>query len=378
MNFGRLVPAAALALTLTGCAAFTEDPEPGDVTPGANGTLDVYASFYPLQFLTEKVGGDRVTVSPLTPPGVDPHNLELSPRTVTEMGSASLVVYLSGFQAAVDDAISVAGARSLDAAEHTELRASGDEDADHGDEEDHGHDHAAQGDGDPDGHDDADDHEDDGDGQAGGAGDPDGDGDANGSDGDGNANPAAADGDANADDGHDHGPLDPHFWLDPLRFAQVGEALAAELGELDPDGADTYAQNLADLTGELTALDEELQAGLAECERDTIVVAHEAYGYLTAEHGLRQAGLAGIDPDSDPSPARLAEIAEVVEANDVDTIFVETLASPRVVESLAQDLGVQTAVLDPLENQQDESADYLDVMRANLSALQGALDCEAA
>lgn len=352
MNFGRLVPAAALALTLTGCAAFTEDTEPGDVTPGADGTLNVFASFYPLQFLTEEIGGDRVTVSPLTPPGVDPHNLELSPRTVTEMGSAGLVVYLSGFQAAVDDALSVAGARSFDAAEHTDLRASGDEE-DHGDEdghedadeEDHGHDDAHAHD-----EDDADGHEDDGDEAA----DPDG------------------------HEGHDHGPLDPHFWLDPLRLAEVGEALAAELGELDPDGADTYAQNLAELTDELTALDEELQAGLAQCERDTIVVAHEAYGYLTAEHGLRQAGLAGIDPDSDPSPARLAEIAEVVAANDVDTIFVETLASPRVVESLAQDLGVQTAVLDPLENQQDESADYLDVMRANLSALQGALDCEPA
>ena len=127
MNFGRLVPLAALALLLTGCAAFTEDTEPTAVQRGEDGTLEVYASFYPLQFLTEEIGGDRLTVSALTPPGVDPHNVELSPRTVTEMGAGSLVVYLSGFQAAVDDALSVAGARSFDAAEHTDLRASGDE-----------------------------------------------------------------------------------------------------------------------------------------------------------------------------------------------------------------------------------------------------------
>ena len=323
MNFGRLVPLAALALLLTGCAAFTEDTEPTAVQRGEDGTLEVYASFYPLQFLTEEIGGDRLTVSALTPPGVDPHNVELSPRTVTEMGAGSLVVYLSGFQAAVDDAVSATGARAFDAAEHTELRASGNDHAHGGDE---GGDHDGEND-----------HSD-----------------------------------------HDHGPLDPHFWLDPLRLAEVGEALAAELGDLDPDGAPTYAENLAELTDELTVLDEELQAGLAECEGDTIVVAHEAYAYLTAEHGLHQEGVAGMDPDSDPSPARLVEIGEVVERYDVDTIFVETLANPRIIEALAEDLGVQTAVLDPLENQQDESADYLDVMRANLTALQDALGCETA
>lgn len=355
MNFGRLVPITVLALLLTGCAAFTEDPEPTDLARGADGTLEVYASFYPLQFLTEEIGGDRVTVSALTPPGVDPHNVELSPRTVTEMGSASLVVYLSGFQPAVDDGVTATGARAFDAAEHTELLASGNgHDHDHGDDGAHSDDHGAD-----DTHGDHADHAHE---------DHDG------------AGPAAVDTSASEDDhsDHDHGPLDPHFWLDPLRLAEVGEALATELGELDPDGAPTYAENLAGLTDELTALDEELQTGLAQCERDTIVVAHEAYGYLTEEHGLRQEGVAGIDPESDPSPARLVEIGEVVQTYDVDTIFVETLASPRIIEALAEDLGVQTAVLDPLENQQDDSADYLDVMRANLAALQDALDCETA
>src|SRR5690625_5250429 len=143
MNFGRLVPITVLALLLTGCAAFTEDPEPTDLARGADGTLEVYASFYPLQFVTEEIGGDRVTVSALTPPGVDPHNVELSPRTVTEMGSASLVVYLSGFQPAVDDGVTATGARAFDAAEHTELLASGNgHDHDHGADDADGDDHA--------------------------------------------------------------------------------------------------------------------------------------------------------------------------------------------------------------------------------------------
>src|SRR5699024_11698163 len=98
---------------------------------------------------------------------------------------------------------------------------------------------------------------------------------------------------------------------------------------------------------------------------------------LTGPRGLQQEGLSGIDPEAEPSPARLAEVAAVVAEHEVSTVFVESLINPAVTEALAQDLGLDTAVLDPLENQQDPTADYLDVMRANLTELQGALGCAA-
>ncbi|HLT85718.1 MAG TPA: metal ABC transporter substrate-binding protein [Phototrophicaceae bacterium] len=325
----RVVPLSlAAALTLSGCAAFSSDSSGGgadDGGPDAGSTTTVLASFYPLEYLAAEIGGERVSVGSLTPPGADPHTVELSPRTVAEMEQAHLVVHLGGFQPAVDEAVAATGTPAFDAAEHTELLTT----ADTGHDDHEGHDHAP---------------------------------------GEGHEDEAHA---------HDGEPLDPHFWLDPARLADVGAALAEELAAVDPDGAATYEENAERVLAELATLDEELAAGLDRCEKDTIVVAHEAYGYLTSAHGLRQEGLSGIDPEAEPSPARLAEIAAVVGEHDVDTVFVESLLSPAVAEALAEDLGLTTAVLDPLENQQDPAADYPAVMRANLAALQDALGCAA-
>lgn len=325
MSRPRTLSAVLAVLALSGCAAF-QDQGTGEgmtaVASSTGGDLTVLTGVYPLEYLAKEIGGDRVSVGSLTPANVDPHTLELSPRTVADMGAAGLVVHVSGLQAAVDDAVAATGVRAFDAAEHTELLPASA----------HGHDH-----GDDSGH-------------------------------------------AHGEDDHDHDgeTLDPHLWLDPVRLAEVGTALAEELAEVDPDGAAAYRANAERVTAKLTDLDADITAGLASCERDTIVVTHEAYGYLTGKHGLHQEGLSGIDPDAEPSPARLAEIAGVVAEHDVDTVFVESLLSPAVSEALAEDLGLRTAVLDPLENQQDPKADYVDVMRTNLAALQEALACTAA
>ena len=63
------------------------------------------ASFYPLQYLTQKIGGDLVDVESLTPPGAEPHDLELSNQKVQQLSQAGAVVYLKGFQSAVDKAV---------------------------------------------------------------------------------------------------------------------------------------------------------------------------------------------------------------------------------------------------------------------------------
>jgi len=332
MNRSRTVSAVLAVLALSGCAAFQDQGTGGGATAAASddGGVTVLAGVYPLEYLSKEIGGERVSVGALTPANVDPHNLGLSPRTVADMGAAGLVVHVSGLQAAVDDAVAATGVRAFDAAEHTELLPAVPHDHAPAEAE-HAHDE----------------HADDG---------------------------------AHAEEEHAHEgeSLDPHLWLDPARLAEVGSALAEELAEIDPDGAATYRANAERVGAQLTDLDADITAGLATCERDTIVVTHEAYGYLTSAHGLHQEGLSGIDPEAEPSPARLAEIADVVTEHDVDTVFVESLLSPAVTEALAEDLGLRTAVLDPLESQQDPDADYPAVMRANLAALRDALDCTAA
>ena len=105
------------------------------------------------------------------------------------------------------------------------------------------------------------------------------------------------------------------------------------------------------------------------------MTAHTAFGYLADRTGLTQVGISGLDPDSSPSAARLQEIAEVVKSQGVTTIFTESLIDPKVAQTLADDLGIGTAVLDPIESQVDASKDYTAVMNENIDALAKALNC---
>lgn len=322
--------AAAAALTLTACAT-SED----SASPDAD-TVQVLASFYPLQYITEEIGGEYVDVTNLTPPAAEPHDLELSPAQVRKIGDADLVVYLSGFQAAVDEAVEARDAHAYDAATDARLEESPNgEDAEHAGETaeehaEHTHEETTTGE-----------------------------------------EEIAEE----EPDGHDHGIEDPHFWLDPTRLADVATAVESELAEIDPEHADTYAANLETLLADLNGLDEAYTSTLADCQGATVVTSHEAFGYLAERYDLNQVGLAGVDPQTEPSPARLREVGEIVDEYGVTTIFSEVSASAKVAETFADDVGVDTAVLDPIETQADEGSDYIDVMEQNLTALDEGLVC---
>lgn len=298
--------ATASALALAGCGAAGSDGGDGE-------GLRVLASIYPLAYVAERVGGDLVDVRVATPAGTDPHAIELSPRQLRDVGAADLVLYLGGFQAAVDDAVAErAPERALDVTAPADLRPL-----------------------------------------------PDG----------------AADGHDDEADDDEHGGLDPHFWLDPERLAAVGHAVADALAEADPGNAATYRAHADALAADLAALDGELADGLAACESDVVVTSHAAFGYLTERYGLRQVSVSGIDPEGEPSPARIREVREAIADLGVRAVFTEPLADPAVAATLAEDLGVEVLELDPLDSHADGAADYRDVMAANLDALRAGLGC---
>lgn len=163
---------------------------------------------------------------------------------------------------------------------------------------------------------------------------------------------------------------DPHVWLDPSRFAGMVEAIGRALDRGDP---------AARLAGRLRELDEELQTGLASCDRREIVTSHTAFSYLASRYELVQIGLTGLSPEGEPSPGELVDLVDSVAESNATTVFFETLVSPELAETVAREAGVDTAVLNPLEGlTQSEVAageDYLSVMRANLAALREALGC---
>jgi zinc transport system substrate-binding protein len=175
------------------------------------------------------------------------------------------------------------------------------------------------------------------------------------------------------DDGHDHGDLDPHFWQDPLLMADLGDAVAAKVSKLDPEHADEYAANAAALRTDLETLDAEYAEALASCERDLVVVNHDAFGYL-AKYGLHLEPIVGVSPDAEPTADGLARLHQLVKDEGITTVFSETLVSKKTAETLASDLGIEVAVLDPLEGLSGDG-DYLSVMRANLTSLTRANEC---
>ena len=273
--------------------------------PGAGAGTQVVASFYPLEYVTQRIAGENADVETLASPGMEPHDLELTIPQTAAIADADLLVLSSGFMPAVDDTVAEnASGRIVDAAEIADLI------------------------------------------------------------------PATEDADADE-------ALDPHFWLDPNRLASVAVEVQRQLVEVDPDNAKAYEANLAALEDDLADLDADLDKGLRDCARRTVVVSHDAFGYLGDRYGLDIHAINGISPDAEPSPAHLRELSDLIDSAGITTVFSETLASPAMAETLASDLGLETAVLDPVEGLSDDTSDedYLSLMRANLDALQEANGC---
>ncbi|MCD6640463.1 MAG: zinc ABC transporter substrate-binding protein [Nocardioides sp.] len=288
----------------------------GTDSPAGEGRSAV-ASFYPLAWVTEQVAGDAWQVTNLTQPGQEPHHLSLDIAQTAALEDADLVVLQKGMQPAVDGAIGNLGVeRVVDAAAVVTLKPATEGGHDH-DEEDGAH----------------------------------------------------------AEE-HAEGDLDPHFWLDPLLMADLGDAVATQMAEADPEHADEFTANAAALRADLEALEREYTTGLATCQRDVAVVSHDAFGYL-ARYGVRFEAIAGLTPDAEPTAADLAHLQSEIREYGVTTVFYERLTTSKMAEALADDVGVETAVLDPLEGLSDETADedYLSLMRANLEALRKANNC---
>ncbi|QIJ62475.1 zinc ABC transporter substrate-binding protein [Streptomyces sp. JB150] len=329
MNVRRqLIPTAAVtALGLAALTACSSD----SANAGNTDKFDVVASFYPMQFLAERIGGDHVNVTTLTEPGQEPHDLELSTRQTAALQEADAVLYLKTLQPAVDEAVAQADVKTkIDAASLTKLEDHGSVEHDHGHEgEEHADEHADE-------------------------------------------HSEAPSEEHSEEEEH---ALDPHLWLDPVKYAEVAKGIGAAFEKADPDHAADYKKNTDALVGELNELNTRFEDGLRNTKTKVFFTNHAAFGYLAERYGLTQEAISGLDPESEPSPARIKELQEEAKADGVTTVFYETLVSDKTAKTLAKDAGLKTDVLDPLEGITDKSEgdDYFEVMESNLSALKTAL-----
>ena len=314
----RLIPTAAVtavtALSLGTLSACSTD----SAAVGNTDKFDVVASFYPLQFLAQQIGGDHVNVTSLTKPGQEPHDLEISAKQTAQLQESDAVLYLKNLQPAVDDAVGQSGiGTKIDAASLTSLEKHGNEVGGH----------AA-------GHDD------------------------------------------HADE--ELAGLDPHVWLDPVRYAEVAGGVGKAFEKADPDHAADYKKNTAALVRKLGALDTRFKDGLKNTRTKVFVTTHAAFGYLAERYGLTEEAISGLDPESEPSANRGRGLETMAKADGVSTVFYETLVSDKTAKTIAADAGLRTDVLDPIEGitSKSEGDDYFQVMDSNLKALQTALGAQ--
>lgn len=285
----------------------------------AEGRLSVYASFYPMYDFAKKIGGDKIKVVNMVPAGTEPHDWEPTPADIANLEHADVFIYngagMEHWVEKVLDSLKNDQLMMVEASRGLTLL----EGRHHHDDEDKA----------------ADDHED------------------------------------------DEEEYDPHVWLSPVNAQKQMEAIKNALVEADSKNKDYYEENFKQYTVEFEALDQEFREALSAMANKDIIVAHQAFGYLCAEYGLNQVPIEGLSPDSEPDPARMAEIIEFAKKHKVKVIFFEELVSPKVAETIANAIGAKTDVLSPVEGlsdqQQAEGDDYFSVMRKNLQALKNAL-----
>ncbi len=304
----------AVLLSITVLAACTRDTTEETAD---DERLRVYTSFYTIYDFTTKIAGEGALVQNLVPAGTDSHHWEPAAQDIKSLEEADVFVYNgAGMEHWVEDVLATLENDDLivvDTSTYVDLI-----DGHSHDEEEHDHDHD-----------------------------------------------------------HDHGDFDPHIWLDPNNAKLQMEAIKDALVTTDPEQADLYTENYQEMAKELDALDLEFKEQLKDLTRRDIVVSHEAFSYLCRAYDLHQIGVEGLVPDSEPDPARLAEIIDTVREDGIMVIFFESLTDTRIADVIADETDARVAILHPIEGLTEEQiaagSDYFSLMRENLEALVDAL-----
>jgi zinc transport system substrate-binding protein len=317
-----LVAACGDSIRPSGALETDHETEPNPPTDAAR--LTIGAAFTPIADVVRAVGGGRVHVLEVVPPGEEAHEYEPTPKLLDALSDADAIFYLGqGFQPNLEHALGSLGTRIatkdlLDGLELLDIASATTPDGGRDTDSDSASDSLASG-------------------------------------------------------------KDPHVWLDPLNVAAMARSVEATLISIDPAGEVGYHAATDAYVAALEGLVAEMTAGLASCQSRLIVTSHEAFEYLAHRFGLRQLAIAGIEPDDEPSAKSLEKVADAARSEDVDVIFFESNLPASLANTVADEVGATTAVLDSIETLSDQQVaqgdDYFTVQRANLAALRTGLGC---
>lgn len=306
--------------------------------------LTVFTTIYPLEYFTERIGGDLVTTENIVPPGSDAHSPEISTKTMMKVAESDAFIHtgtgIEGFADSVadslenEDVVIVSASVNIDFISSNEEahEEHGEEDThdEHGEDEAHVEDEAHE------------EHEE----------------------------------EAHAD--HGESDIDPHVWLDPKRSVIIAENIKNALVQLQPENKEKFEDNFLTLKSELEKLDTEFNNMVGQSKTNTIIVSHSAYGYWEDAYGLKQIGISGLSPTDEPSQKQLTEVIDLVKENNLQYIFFEPNLTNKVAEVVQNETATKSLTLNNLESITDENVknneDYFVIMRKNIEALKQALN----
>lgn len=277
----------------------------------SDGKIKIYTSIYPLYDFAKKVGGDKVEITNLVPAGTEPHDWEISTSDIVNLEKADMLIYNgAGIENWTDKVID-----TLENKDIIYVKTSEGLDIHKAEEKSNN----------------------------------------------------------NKDNGHSHGNSDPHTWLSIKNAKQEMENIKNALIKHDSENSKYYEENYEKYAKRFDELDEKYSNTLDPIKNKTIIVAHDAFGYLCSDYNINQEGIEGLTPDSEPDPARMKEIIKFAKENNIKTIFFEELVSPKVADTIAKEINAKTEVLNPLEGlsegQISNGEDYFSVMEKNLEVL---------
>lgn len=304
------------------------------------GRLKVVTTLFPTYDFARQIGGDKVDVTLLLPPGVESHAFEPKPQDIVRIGKADIFIYTGKYMEPwVGDLLKGVSNKKLvvvDASAGIELMAEAehDEDAEHHEGEHHneGDDHGE--------------HRDEGHGH------------------------------------HHHGDKDPHIWVDLGNAQIMADTIAKAFADKDPANRAFYFENAGEYKVMLADLDGRFKAALSTAKHRTIMYGgHFAFGYFVKRYGLKhESPYEGFAPNAEPGPKAIGELINKLKLSGMKYIYYEELLDPKVARTIAQEAGVKLELLhgahNVSKNELDGGVTFLDIMEDNLRKLKVGLECQ--
>lgn len=170
----------------------------------------------------------------------------------------------------------------------------------------------------------------------------------------------------------EHGEYDPHIWLSLKGAQSQAKNIRDALTKADPQNKDFYEKNYADFSSKLEDLFSEYASKLNTVPNKNFVTGHAAFAYLCRDFGLKQNSIEDVFSEGEPSAKKMKELVDYSRENNIKVIFMEDMASPKVSDTLAKEVGAKTESIHTLESK-EENKDYLESMRANLEKIYTSL-----